>query len=287
MCLFFASQRTFAVTALRTLIDAGLNPTAVVAPRGARAGDDIDAAFRIYRPQRLQSVCASAGVTLVESDGTPSVDFLRAIVPESVRFIVCLCFPFRLPESVLNFPTEGCLNLHPSALPAYRGPAPLFWQLRAGESQSAVTLHRMNPRFDAGDIVAQTGVQIPVGISTRALEQSMGEKGARLIHDILAGSMPEARVQDDRQASYFSWPTDRDFEIETTWSAERAFRFMRGTAHMGRRYSIDIGEQRFSLISASVYRTDQRLGKDFEKCGADMKIQFSPGVLQVLSADAS
>ena len=90
MCLFFASQRTFAVTALRTLIDAGPNPTAVVAPKGTRAQRHLDDAFPIYRPQSLQSVCVSAGVALVEVDGTPSVDFLQAIAPGAVRFIVCI-----------------------------------------------------------------------------------------------------------------------------------------------------------------------------------------------------
>lgn len=287
MCLFFVSHSTFAVTALRTLLDAGLAPTAVIVPKSTREPAYIDDVFPIYRPHSLPSVCASAGVTLVEVDGIPSIDLLQTIAPRPVRYIVCLCFPFRLPKSILYFPSQGCLNLHPSLLPAYRGPAPIFWQLHAGEVQSAVTLHHMNPSFDAGDIVAQTGVEIPNGISARELEQAMATKGAALIREAVAGSLRKSQAQDETQASYFSWPKEQAFEIETTWPAERVFRFMRGTREMGQRYAISIGAERFSMTSALMYSAQESLRGRYEKFGADMRIQFSPGVVHVVLSDSS
>ena len=282
MCLFFGSHTALAVTVLRTLLETGVSLKSVVVPSGTRSVENFDDSFPIYRPDNMQSLCEAAGVPLVEVTGVPTLDVLT----EPANFVVCVCFPLRLPESILSYPLHGCLNLHPSLLPAYRGPAPTFWQLRAGVQNTGVTLHHMNKTFDAGDIVAQTAVEVPVGISARELDQALGVNGAALIRETLSDPTRKARVQNENDASYFSWPKEEDFEIHTHWSAERVFRFMRGTREMGQPYSISIDDEQFLLESVLMYSAEERLGKSYERFGADMRIQFSPGVVHVIVAES-
>lgn len=282
MCLFLGAHTTLSLTVLRTLLDKGVRITAVLVPKGSLRAENIDDIIPVYRPDNLESVCETAGVPLLEVDGVPSAGFIRKIAAGVPDFLICVCFPLRLPESVSDLPSRGCLNLHPSLLPAYRGPAPTFWQLWAGESTSGVSLHHMTRRLDAGDIVGQTAVEIPVGISARELDEQMGRKGADLIVHAIQDAENKRWPQNEGAASYFSWPQEKDFEMQTTWSAERVFRFMRGTRELGERYPITIDGERFSLDSALKYSGDEGLGKSFERCGADMRIQFSPGVVQVV-----
>ncbi len=96
------------------------------------------------------------------------------------------CFSFVLPPALLQAPRLGCYNLHPSLLPGYRGPAPLFWQRRLGEEQTGVTLHRMTPAVDAGEIVAQVGVPLPDGSSAAQADALTAQVGAGLMLHMLA-----------------------------------------------------------------------------------------------------
>lgn len=284
MCLFFGSHTTLAVTVLRTLLDTGAPLQGVVVPHGTRVSENHDPVFPIYHPHSIYSICETAGVPVFEVDGVPTVEFLHAVAARQVRFIVCVCFPLRLPKSVLSFPRVGCLNLHPSCLPAYRGPAPTFWQLRSGEPRSAVTLHHMNKTLDAGDIVAQAALEIPIGISANELDHAMAVKGAALIRKTLTEPHYETHPQDEDRASYFSWPQLKDFTIETSWSAERVFRFMRGTREMGQRYAIKIDAERFLLHSALMYSEHEFLGSRYKVLGSHMRIQFAHGVVDVAIA---
>jgi methionyl-tRNA formyltransferase len=74
--------------------------------------------------------------------------------------VLVLMFPWRIPAEVLALPPEGFLNMHFAALPGYRGPEPLFWQIRNGEAAGAVTVHRMEADFDTGPIVLAAPVAI-------------------------------------------------------------------------------------------------------------------------------
>ncbi len=78
---------------------------------------------------------------------------IKALSPD---LILVSCYARKIPQAILDIPVHGSFNLHPSLLPAYRGPAPVFWQFRDGLSEFGVTLHRMTETMDAGEIVAQS-----------------------------------------------------------------------------------------------------------------------------------
>jgi len=123
---------------------------------------------------------------------------------------------------ILEIPPAGCLNLHGSLLPRYRGRCPINWVLLNGEAETGVTLHYMTPKPDDGDIVGQR--RIPIADDDTAL--SLHHKAAtaagalldELLPQIVAGTAPRT-PQDKQKATYFGGRKPEDGEIDWRWSA--------------------------------------------------------------------
>ena len=124
-----------------------------------------------------------------------------------------------LPESVLNFPPLGCVNLHPSLLPAYRGAAPIQRTLMNGEEITGVTVLYMTPRMDAGEIILQEKVKIKPGENFGSLHDRLAQFGAEKLQEALAliarGKAPR-RPQNDAAATYAPVLTKEEEKIR--WS---------------------------------------------------------------------
>ncbi|WP_216895793.1 methionyl-tRNA formyltransferase [Nocardia alni] len=120
----------------------GNHPAACVVPRFA--ADD----SRIVRsiPTGLDSVFPAGNDELAEALSGFAADIM-----------ICHGFPWRLSEEVLRTVRLGVLNVHTSLLPRHRGPMPVHWALLRGDTETGVTIHRMDSRFDSGPIVAQRG----------------------------------------------------------------------------------------------------------------------------------
>jgi len=125
--------------------------------------------------------------------------------------------------SILEIPPAGCLNLHGSLLPKYRGRCPINWVLINGEKQTGVTLHYMTPRADDGDIVCQEKIAISPDDTARSLNEKMARVSAMMLDGILpqieAGTAPR-RPQDPAAATYFGGRRPEDGEID--WGKKAA-----------------------------------------------------------------
>jgi methionyl-tRNA formyltransferase len=212
--------------------------------------------------------------------GADTLALLGSLQPD---LISVACFPYIFPPALLELPRSGCLNLHPSLLPAYRGPDPLFWIARQDERITGVTLHILDRGVDSGDIVAQTRFDRPDGLSGAALERRCAEEGAELLLKALeqldqSGQLPR-HPQPKAGASYFPWPTEADYVIPTHWPARRAFNFIRGAE--GWPLAIAVGEKKLPVRSALSYSVEQTLAQPYHIFGNDAWIQFQPGVLRV------
>ena len=125
-------------------------------------------------------------------------------------------------KAILDIPRAGCLNLHGSLLPRYRGRAPINWVLVHGEAETGVTLHYMTPRPDDGDIVGQRRIEITHADTARTLMDRAAVASAELLDELLPllreGRAPRT-PQDHTQASYFGGRRPADGEIDWTRSA--------------------------------------------------------------------
>jgi methionyl-tRNA formyltransferase len=203
---------------------------------------------------------------------------LTAVSPD----LICVsCFNQILPPTLLQLPRLGCLNLHPSLLPYFRGPSPLFWIFREGQNQTGVTVHFMDEGLDTGDIALQASLTFPDGISGAQAEQMCAERGGRLmvevIRQLVIGNW-ERRPQPEG-GTYYPAPTPDDFRLDVNWSARRAFNFMRGTAEWARPYPVHIAGKEVVLRTAVSHRPSQTLPQPILWQGHTISIQFNPGVL--------
>jgi methionyl-tRNA formyltransferase len=158
---------------------------------------------------------------------------LGALKPDA---IVVACFPRLLPQAILDLAPQRAFNIHPSLLPQYRGPEPLFWVFHDGLEHAGVTVHLMDAGADTGAIAAQQAVALPDSISYAAAERACSEVGARLLLDVLRATRDSRltpQPQNPADASPAPVPTVDDFIITPDWSPRRASNFIRGMADWG------------------------------------------------------
>jgi UDP-4-amino-4-deoxy-L-arabinose formyltransferase/UDP-glucuronic acid dehydrogenase (UDP-4-keto-hexauronic acid decarboxylating) len=121
--------------------------------------------------------------------------------------------------AVLEIPPAGCLNLHGSLLPKYRGRCPINWVLVNGEKETGVTLHYMTVRPDDGDIVGQHRIEISTDDTARSLHKKAAESSAKMLDEVLPkimeGNAPR-QPQDHSRATYYGGRGPEDGEID--WS---------------------------------------------------------------------
>lgn len=289
--LFFGMLGAFSLQALDALLAAGQEVCAVVVPASR------DAPFALRQPARPSQ---SRGIPLAGAYVTPSIvtrawdlglpvfELARERAPESLAALATLmpdvagvaCWPRRIPPALLSLLPHGFLNVHPSLLPAYRGPEPLFWVLRDA-ARAGVTVHVMDQQLDTGDIVAQQAIALPDGISGGAAEALLAAEGGRLLAvalDQLAAGSLSRRPQPPGGSTYGA-PGQEDFSLDAGWTARRAFNFLRGTAEWGAPYPLVVGGERLLLLEALAFDAGATLGVPLVREGRVVRVQFSPGVL--------
>jgi methionyl-tRNA formyltransferase len=295
--IYFGTRCTFSVAPLRILLEANCDVAAVIIPTDRSISGYPIAPLYPTNQAPIPLIAAASEpsmIALAWERQLPIYQISRLAVPETLETIAALqpdvvcvaCFPKRLPAALLRLPRWGCLNVHPSLLPQYRGPYPLFWMLRHGDRNFGVTVHCMDEHFDTGDIAAQAEVELPDGISGTEADTLLSEYGGECLLEVLSaiGNGTLARQSQPPGGSYFPAPQDQDFAIDLAWSARHAFNFMRGTNVWGQLYPIEVAEQRFQLKQALFYAAAEILDQPYRLFGNQIDIQFSPGVLRALIA---
>jgi methionyl-tRNA formyltransferase len=131
--------------------------------------------------------------------------FLRDAAPD---LLVSAFFNQRVHAPALAVPRVGCLNIHPSLLPAAKGVDPVFQCLLHGRPRIGVTVHEMTPELDAGSILAQSPVTIPEGASVLAATELVFAAGAALLVERIPALVAGERGRPQTEAGdYQSWPT--------------------------------------------------------------------------------
>jgi UDP-4-amino-4-deoxy-L-arabinose formyltransferase/UDP-glucuronic acid dehydrogenase (UDP-4-keto-hexauronic acid decarboxylating) len=170
---------------------------------------------------------------------------------ETIAPDILFSFYYRnmIGSNILNIPPAGCLNLHGSLLPTYRGRCPINWVLIKGETETGVTLHYMTPRADDGDIVSQKKIPISDTDTARTLHDKAAKAASDMLSDILPailkGKAPRT-PQDHFLATYFGGRGPEDGKIDWNQDAEDIRNLVRAVTrpypgsfgHMGHRKCI-------------------------------------------------
>ena len=294
--LFFGLPAGISAAALEGLLASGVDVVALVV--GARSvphllpvSSDPWAWLSPHVPDGLSlidvggtadtlGVAWAAGLPVMAVRNFNHLETLAALAGLAADVAVVSCFTERLPAAVLSVPKYGFLNIHPSLLPAYRGPVPVFRQLRDG-AETGVTVHYMDEGLDTGDIAAQTAVPLPDGISQAEAERRLMLAGADLLRDVLADLArgTARRWPQLPGGSYHSYPDASDYALSVDWPARRAYNFMRATAGDGMLYPVEINGRSEWLTTADHYEPDLELDRPSVRHGRNILIRFNPGIL--------
>lgn len=180
MRLLFMGTPDFAVPCLESLILAGHEILAVFTQPDKPVGRK-----QILTPPDVK-VCALAhGLTVYQPtsmrDGS-AMEIIRKLDPEA---IIVAAYGKIFPKEVLNYPRYGCINVHGSLLPKYRGAAPIQWSVINGDAETGITIMQMNEGVDTGDILMKRA--IPIGIDDTA--ESMFDKLSVLGGEVLVEAL--------------------------------------------------------------------------------------------------
>ncbi|MFN8497848.1 MAG: formyltransferase family protein [Anaerolineae bacterium] len=294
--LFFGMEGVFSRAPLAALLAAGHDVRAVVVPR-SYALPGVGPAPRILAPRRhgltlqlagqptapsIVGMAWDAGIPALEIGRLGGQDIVATLAAYAPDVICVACFPYLLPPRLLAVPRHGGFNVHPSLLPAYRGPSPLFWVYRDGLEHAGVTIHHMDAGADTGDIAAQRRVEITDGTRYGDAELLLSRIGGEMLADVLEAVATEQlrlRPQPTSDAPTAPTPSAADYAVETTWSARRAYIFIHGLAAWGQPFAILGAGDPLVVRDAAGYDAHRTLPAPTIQDGGRLAVRFSPGVV--------
>jgi methionyl-tRNA formyltransferase len=221
----YAGTPDFAVPALQALLGSCHQVVAVYCQPDRPAG----------RGRKLQfgpvkQVAVDAGIPVeqpVSLKAPEEQEKLRAYAPD---VMIVAAYGLILPQVVLDIPRYGCLNIHGSLLPRWRGAAPIQWAIQTGDAETGVTIMQMAAGLDTGDMLYKVVCPITPADGGQSIHDKLAADGATALLqtlDLLLEGKLQAQVQDDSQANYAHKLSKAEAEIDWTKPALEIDRLIR------------------------------------------------------------
>jgi len=184
------------------------------------------------QPSPVKSLALRLGLPVLQPERARDEKFiagLRALQPD---LIIVVAYGQILPPAILDLPRHGCLNIHPSLLPKYRGAAPIQWAIANGDTETGVTIMKMDAGLDTGPIVSQRRTPIRPEDDSATLHDRLAQLGAELlvqtIPDYVAGKIqpvpqPAAGASRAAKIKKEDGRIDWNQPAQTIWNRLRAF----------------------------------------------------------------
>ncbi len=223
----FMGTPAFAVPCLKALIEA-----------------DYDVVLAVMQPDkpvgRKRVMTAPPVKQLAEAHGIPvyqparvkkNPEALETLKAVNADLFVVVAYGKILPQSILDLPRHGCINVHASLLPAYRGSAPIQWSIVKGEKETGITTMVMDAGMDTGDMLLKSTVPITHTDTAVTLSEKLSEAGAKLLLETLPGYLSgdvKPVPQDHEAATTIPMLKKEDGELDWQKPAEALYNQIRG-----------------------------------------------------------
>jgi methionyl-tRNA formyltransferase len=184
------------------------------------------------QPSPVKEAALRAGLPVLQPERARDVAFLAELRRLAPDYIVVAAYGQLLPKAMLDLPPGGCINVHASLLPKYRGAAPIQWAILNGESETGVTIMQIAEKLDAGDILTQRATPIVAEDTAATLHDRLARMGADLLVQTLKGCIQNtvsARPQVEAEVVYARKITKEDGRLNwaqparALWNRVRAF----------------------------------------------------------------
>ena len=224
MRIVFMGTPDFAVPSLQALLDAGHEVCAVYTqPDKPQGRKQVLTAPPVKELALQRGIPVYQPVTLKNEDEQAK---LRALAPEA---IIVVAYGKLLPKAVLDIPPRGCINVHGSLLPRWRGAAPIQWSVIAGDQKAGVTTMQMAEGLDTGDMLLTYETEIGARETAGELFDRLAQAGAELlVRTLVELDSITPRPQDDSQSCYAHMLDKQMAVIDWTKSAHEIDCLIRG-----------------------------------------------------------
>ena len=187
--IVFMGTPDFAVPSLKSLIQAGYEIAGVVTQPDRKKGRGQSLAFSPVKEAALE-----ASLPVYQPDKVREEGFFETLCSLRPDVIIVVAFGQLIPKKILELPPCGCINVHASLLPKYRGAAPIQHALLDGESETGVTIMQMGTGLDTGDIISQSIREISSEETGGSLFDSLASDGAQLLVRTLPSILDKTAV---------------------------------------------------------------------------------------------
>lgn len=216
--ILFAGSPEFAVPCLAALVDSPGDVVAVLTQPDRPSGRG-----RKLRAGPVKQFALANGIEVLQPESLAGQDIRQQLASLRPDIAVIVAYGLLLPPAVLDIPRAGCVNVHASLLPRWRGASPIQAAILAGDRESGISIMQMEAGLDTGPVFAMRAVDIAVTETADSLHDRLAVLGAQLlsevIGDILDGTAT-AVAQDDAGASYAGRISKADAVIDWCEAAE-------------------------------------------------------------------
>jgi len=225
--IIFIGTAEFGVPVLEALINNKKNILQVVTqpdrPRGR--GKKI-------LPPPIKKAVVDRKVTIFQPENINEINFVKKLEALEPDIILVVAYGQILSEKILNIPKVGCINIHGSLLPEYRGAAPINWVIINGEKETGITFICMNSKVDDGDIIARFKVDILPNETFGELSERLSNLSAKTITKVLNDFQNKilSQIPQNRKiATYTRKMNKKDGEINWKEKSKKIYNRIRGT----------------------------------------------------------
>ncbi|HEX5802302.1 MAG TPA: methionyl-tRNA formyltransferase [Azospira sp.] len=197
MKLIFAGTPEFAATALAALVDAGHQVALVLTQPDRPAGRGMS-----LQASPVKQLALARGIPVLQPQSLKDEAAREAIRAVGAEAMVVAAYGLILPQAVLDLPRFGCLNIHASLLPRWRGAAPIQRALLAGDAETGVCIMQMEAGLDTGPVLLSATTPIAADDTAATLHDRLAALGARLIVDALGRLPLPAQAQPEAGVTY-------------------------------------------------------------------------------------
>lgn len=214
--------------------------------------------------------------------------FVSVINKLKPDLIICTSFNQRFPDELLSLPPLGCINVHQSLLPKYRGGNPYFWTIYNGEKETGLTIHYMDEGWDTGDIIAQRTVKIENNDNFGTIFVKTNKVGVEMLgtvlKDMIAGKKLPRQPQPKGDFPKAPTTTDNDLHINLRKSSAEVLRHIRAAnGYLGA--FVIYKTKRLIILTAEEYKKADNM-PNIKACQPGQVAGFSPsGAILIKTTD--
>lgn len=227
MKILFMGTPDFAVPCLDILVSNGFDVCGAVTQPDKPKGRG-----HKLTPPPVKEYAISKNISVYQPQTLKDGEFEKVLDELKPQFIAVVAYGKILPEYILDFPEYGCVNVHGSVLPKYRGAAPIQWAIITGDKTTGVTTQYMKMGVDTGDIIFTDETEILPDETYGELYTRLSQSGAKLllktVNAIKDGTAPRTE-QDESEATHAPMLTKETGHINWTKSADEVLNLIRGT----------------------------------------------------------